>query len=104
MTKPDTRPHRSSPVLIGPKTTVTPVRPAPYVIGADGGTGVTGKALCESPAKPGRVKPVRYALTLQALPDVAGVPPIIRLRRFLKAALRSYGLKCTRCEPADGSQ
>jgi hypothetical protein len=36
----------------------------------------------------------RYRLTLEALPD-GGAPPIIRLRRFLKAALRSYGLRCT---------
>jgi hypothetical protein len=35
-----------------------------------------------------------YRLTLEALPD-GGAPPIIRLRRFLKAALRSYGLRCT---------
>jgi hypothetical protein len=34
----------------------------------------------------------RYRLDLEALPD--DVPPIIRLRRFLKAALRSYRLKC----------
>ena len=35
----------------------------------------------------------RYALTLESLPDDA--PPIIRLRRFLKMALRAYGLRCT---------
>jgi hypothetical protein len=36
----------------------------------------------------------RLALTLEALPNDA--PPIIRLRRFLRMALRSYGLRCTR--------
>jgi hypothetical protein len=35
----------------------------------------------------------RYQLTLEALPDSA--PAVIRLRRFLKAALRAYGLRCT---------
>jgi hypothetical protein len=37
-----------------------------------------------------------FALTLQAVPG-SDVPPIIRLRRFLKAALRSYGLRCVEC-------
>jgi len=36
----------------------------------------------------------RFALTLEAIPD-GGAPAVIRLRRFLKAALRSYGLRCT---------
>ncbi len=44
-------------------------------------------------------KPERYAIVLQAMPDQDGVPTIIRLRRFLKAALRSYRLRCVRCEP-----
>jgi hypothetical protein len=35
----------------------------------------------------------RFNLTLEALPDSA--PAVIRLKRFLKAALRSYGLRCT---------
>jgi hypothetical protein len=35
-----------------------------------------------------------FALTVQAVPG-SDVPAIIRLRRFLKMALRSYGLKCT---------
>jgi hypothetical protein len=35
----------------------------------------------------------RYRLTLEALPD-GGAPAPIRLKRFLKAALRSYGLRC----------
>jgi len=39
--------------------------------------------------------PERFTLVLQALPD--GVPAIIRLRRVLKAALRSYGLRCVQC-------
>jgi hypothetical protein len=36
----------------------------------------------------------RYRIDLESIPDF-GAPPIIRLRRFLKAALRAYGLKCT---------
>jgi hypothetical protein len=45
-----------------------------------------------------RCDPVRFALVLQAMPDPSGAPAIIRLRRFLKMALRSYGMKCIRCE------
>ncbi len=43
-----------------------------------------------------------FALTLEAVPSWNGPPAIIRLRRFLKAALRSYGLKCTECREAPG--
>jgi hypothetical protein len=39
----------------------------------------------------------QFAVTLQALPAPGGPPAIIRLRRFLKAALRSYGLRCVEC-------
>lgn len=35
----------------------------------------------------------RYRLVVQAQPD--DVPAIVRLRRWLKAGLRSYGLRCT---------
>ena len=35
----------------------------------------------------------KFALTLQSVPG--DVPAIIRLRKFLKMALRSYGLRCT---------
>jgi hypothetical protein len=37
-----------------------------------------------------------YRLTLRATGD--GPPAIIRLRRFLKAALRGYGLRCLSVE------
>ncbi len=37
-------------------------------------------------------------LTFRALPD--DVPPAIRIRRLLKHALRSLGLKCVRVEGA----
>ncbi len=40
------------------------------------------------------VKPT-FALTLVALPNWGNAPATIRLKRFLKAALRSYGLRCT---------
>jgi hypothetical protein len=36
----------------------------------------------------------RFLVELRALPDE--VPPVVRLRKFLKAALRAYGLRCTR--------
>jgi hypothetical protein len=48
----------------------------------------------------------RFALILEALPD-GGVPAVVRLRRFLKAALRGYALRCVsvvevaREKPAD---
>lgn len=41
-----------------------------------------------------------FALTLQALPDPSGVPVANRLRRLLKAALRSYGFRCITIQPA----
>jgi hypothetical protein len=44
---------------------------------------------CQAPREP---KPT-YRLTLQAEPGE--VPAIVRLRRFLKAALRTYGLRAT---------
>ncbi len=42
-----------------------------------------------------------FALTLEAVPSWGDVPATIRLKRFLKAALRSYGLKCIECREAD---
>lgn len=50
---------------------------------------------CDRPGKP------TFALTLEALPSWDGPPAIIRLRKFLKAALRSYGLKCIECREAE---
>ncbi len=44
--------------------------------------------------------PEQFTLTLRALPAWGDVPATIRLKRFLKAALRSYGLKCTECREA----
>jgi hypothetical protein len=46
--------------------------------------------------KPVPAKPT-FALTLEAVPSWGGVPVIIRLRRFLKMALRSYGMRCLEC-------
>jgi hypothetical protein len=37
-----------------------------------------------------------FALTIKTVPG-SDVPPIIRLRHFLKLALRSYGLRCIEC-------
>ena len=34
-----------------------------------------------------------FTLTLVAVPS--DVPPTVRLKRFLKSALRAYGLRCT---------
>ena len=45
-----------------------------------------------------------FALVLQAIPDPGGAPAIVRLRRFLKAALRAYRLRCVRCEPLPAEQ
>ena len=39
-----------------------------------------------------------YIVTLR--PTGEGPPGPIRLRRFLKCALRSFGLRCIGCEPA----
>jgi len=38
-----------------------------------------------------------FALTLRAEPGNWQAPPVRRLARFLKAALRAYGLRCTDC-------
>ena len=35
-------------------------------------------------------------LDLEALPDAAGVPAFVRLRRLLKALKRAYGWRCLR--------
>jgi hypothetical protein len=53
--------------------------------------------------QPRTATPERFTLTLQALPGRGAASAIIRLRRFLKAALRSYGLRCVRCEAADSA-
>ena len=90
--KPDTRSHPFSPVLTRPRAAVTPVRPALSIREA-GGTGVTVKGTgVETQEQPGGC--AVYTLTLKALPDEA--PPIIRLRRFLKAALRQWRFRCLR--------
>ena len=44
---------------------------------------------CDPKSKP------TFALILQAVPGWGDVSATIRLKRFLKAALRSYGLRCT---------
>lgn len=38
----------------------------------------------------------RYTIVVVPVPGW-GVPPIVRLRKFLKAALRSWGLRCVEC-------
>jgi hypothetical protein len=43
-------------------------------------------------------QPEEFRLVLRSVPDADGVPTIHRLRRFLKMALRGYGLKCTSAE------
>lgn len=53
------------------------------------------------PPTPVAAEPV-YRLTLRASAD--GPPAIVRLRHFLKMALRAYGLKCLTAEQiADAS-
>lgn len=41
----------------------------------------------------------RYTLTLRPLPDKSDPAGVRRLRAALKALLRSYRLRCERCEP-----
>ena len=41
-----------------------------------------------------KAPPERFNIVLQAMPDRSNVPGIIRLRHFLKQALRSWGLRC----------
>jgi hypothetical protein len=43
-----------------------------------------------------RHPPERFLVELTALPD--DVPPVVRLRKFLKRALRAYRLRCVRVE------
>ena len=38
-----------------------------------------------------------YEFKVVAVPNFDGPPVIIRLRKFLKAALRAYGLRCVDC-------
>lgn len=45
-----------------------------------------------------------FILELRSVPDRSGVPPIVRLRRLLKASLRGYGFRATLIEPASGKQ
>lgn len=40
-----------------------------------------------------------YRLELRAVPGNWRTPPVLRLRAALKRFLRTYGLRCTRCEP-----
>jgi hypothetical protein len=45
--------------------------------------------------------PARFALVIRSEPLKPGEPPIeIRLRRFLKLALRAFGLRCESITPA----
>jgi hypothetical protein len=46
----------------------------------------------------------RFEITLEALPTDDGAPPVVRLRRFLKAALRSFGLRCVECRQVDAAE
>jgi hypothetical protein len=49
-------------------------------------------------------RPVFHLQLRPEPPRPGDVPPAIRLRRLLKIALRSLGLRCTKCEeqPAPG--
>jgi len=39
----------------------------------------------------------RYHVTLRPEPGNWRTPAIVRLRKFLKAAVRQWGLRCTEC-------
>ena len=67
-------------------------------------TGLVGKRVCDEESTPNYSKPEyrktrmknQFAITLKDDRNDPAQPPVeIRLRRFLKAALRSYGLRCT---------
>jgi hypothetical protein len=55
----------------------------------------------EVPKDSSTVSRQRYHLELEALPGNWRVEPVQRLRAALKRLLRSYGLRCVRCQPAD---
>jgi len=44
-------------------------------------------------------EPQSFALELEAVPGRHWAPPVVRLRRALKAFLRAYGLRCTSVRP-----
>ncbi len=50
--------------------------------------------------QPDRPKPPQYRVTLTFRAD--GTPAIVRLRRFLKMALRAYGLRAVKVEELPG--
>lgn len=56
----------------------------------------TPLGVCESalPRVPVNARETAYAVTLTDTGQ-SDIPAIIRLRRFLKAALRAYGFRCT---------
>lgn len=43
---------------------------------------------------PGKHNPEKWTLTFTAAPSEDNPPMCVRIRRLLKAALRSYSLKC----------
>ena len=43
--------------------------------------------------------PERYTITVRTEPGPWRTPAIVRLRHFLKAALRAYGLRCVGIKP-----
>lgn len=70
-------------------------RPAPpYVVGGRAGESLP-RADSDKQTENGAGQ-FAYSLTLKATGE--GPPAIIRLRHFLKAALRQYGLRCIACE------
>jgi hypothetical protein len=44
---------------------------------------------------------IDFEITLRPVPGNWRVEPVQRLRAALKRLLRSYGLRCVRCQPAD---
>ena len=57
---------------------------------------MTNRTLFPDPPKP-KVKPERFTLVVEVL--AANTPAEIRLRKFLKLALRSYGIRCASFQP-----
>ena len=71
-----------------------------YPNGAKTHLGARGVCVCMDSQIDPNIRPddcdtSKQEYTLVLRPEPSDIPSIIRLRRFLKAALRSYGMRCT---------
>lgn len=63
-------------------------------LGYGTGTNAEGHTRPEPTPRPPGPAPPRYVIVLTPAPGPWQAPPVKRLARFLKAALRGYGLRC----------